>query len=210
VRAPVVVRWIYHHFLSMGIATLMLTLQLDAWDAASSSASLSSALQTKFVRFFGFCIFQGAVMLVQMWYQTNRNYVRKSVGKAKQIDVDAAETIVEKPTDLKILVPLLFAVYIAELYLGIDLLYFWWVGGERARASPQLALVGVLMVVLCIGNAYTTGNVLASKRHIRRDQQQKYAPPITTVLHALLNAITDALSVCCFWLCCVVVQECSP
>jgi hypothetical protein len=39
---------------------------------------------------------QGLVMLFQNNYQRKRLYVRKTLGKARAIDVDSSETLVEK------------------------------------------------------------------------------------------------------------------
>lgn len=52
-------------------------------------------------------------MILQSWYQRRRHYVSTSLGKAKDIDLVDTETIVEKPTDLIILVPLLFLTYVS-------------------------------------------------------------------------------------------------
>lgn len=91
--------WIYHHYLSLLISLIMLV-----WP------SESLLLRSTELLYFG--LFQGLVMLAQNIYQKRRSYVRKSLGKAKQVDVDTSETLVEKPTDLKVLIPLLYALYV--------------------------------------------------------------------------------------------------
>ncbi len=137
----------------------MLSLQLDADGGVSSQQLLS-----KLVWFFWFCILQGVVMLVQAWYQHNRSYARKAVGKAKQHDVHSTETLLEKPSDLKLLVPLLFGLYAAELVLGADLALFWYY--EAPNSYPLLG-VALLMMVLGVGNALCTASVLAEKPQLR-------------------------------------------
>ena len=51
-------------------------------------------------------------MVLQNHYQKSRHYVRRSLGKAKDIDVVSTETIREKPTNLKVLVPVLYLTYV--------------------------------------------------------------------------------------------------
>lgn len=48
-----------------------------------------SYLDLRSVDFLWFGLGQGIIMLFQNAYQAKRNYVRKTLGKAKQIDVDS-------------------------------------------------------------------------------------------------------------------------
>ena len=59
-------------------------------------------------------------MMLQSFYQRRRHYVRTSLGKAKDIDLADTETLVEKPTDLAILVPLLFLTYVRP-WMGMEM-----------------------------------------------------------------------------------------
>jgi hypothetical protein len=42
--------------------------------------------------------------MLQNVYQMRRSYVRHALGKARAVDIAASETLVEKPTDLVVLV----------------------------------------------------------------------------------------------------------
>ena len=85
--------WIYHHYLSMLVSLLMLLFPNDY------------IMGHRLWEMLWFGLLQGGVMLFQNSYQKKRLYVRKTLGKAKSIDVDSTETLVEKPTDLSILIP---------------------------------------------------------------------------------------------------------
>ena len=162
--------WLYHHYLSIA-----LTLPLLLWP--------DDFISHRYRRLMLFGVIQGAVMLCQYLYQSKRSYVRKTLGKAKSIDVDATETIVEKPTDLKWLVPLLYALYCYEWYIGCDVLYGWWMGHRGRRWVPSwgegeevgwgggqlhLVWIGIGFMALAVGNAITTTAVLVGKQQMRK------------------------------------------
>lgn len=89
--------WIYHHYVtSVLCATLLLWPPGDDFQRDRGTPYLLFALA------------QGIIMFLTNRYQSKRAYVRKSLGKAKEIDVDHSETLVEKPTDLKFISVLLF------------------------------------------------------------------------------------------------------
>ena len=116
--------WLDHHYVS-----IFITLPLLLWP--------DDFISHRYQRTMLFGVIQGAVMLAQYLYQSKRAYVRKTLGKAKSIDVDATETIVEKPTDLAWLVPLLYALYCYEWYIGCDVLWGWWMGHQGRRWVPS-------------------------------------------------------------------------
>jgi hypothetical protein len=132
-----------------------------------------------------FGLLQGLTMLFQNNYQKRRLYVRKTLGKAKAIDVESSETLVEKPTDLKALIPMLFLLYAIELWFGASFLMHCWrvgrvgllsssagiAGHAPASANPSVLLMGLAFIVLAIGNAWTTGLVLVSKSRSRQLKQ---------------------------------------
>jgi hypothetical protein len=154
--------WIYHHYVSVAICTILLV-----WPDADITA-------LKKRQFLLFAAVQGGVMFFQNIYQKRRNYVRRSLGQASQVDVESSETIVEKPTDLKLLVPLLLALYVFELYLGGTMLLYYYqqLAGVRKH---QLLFMGALMLVLGIGNLLTTMRVLFEKCERRRFKQKLQA-----------------------------------
>ena len=152
--------WIHHHYISIVISLLLLLYP-------------AQFLAERHTRLMLFGLVQGGVMTLQYLYQSKRSYVRKSLGKAKAIDVDATETIVEKPTDLWWLVPVLYALYLYELVLGVDVLSVWWQAQLERKAGGEdgcwhLLLIGLGCVVLAVGNAITTGLVVVSKQKLRK------------------------------------------
>jgi len=148
--------WIYHHYVSLFLTVLMLNF---------SPADEYIAPRRRTVLWFGLA--QGIIMLLQNFYQVRRSYARVSMGKAQPIDVERSETIVEKPVDLQILVPLLFAIYAFEFYAGCDGILFWFHMNEWV-ANWEVLTIGLGFLVLAIGNAVTTGMVLLSKQQQRR------------------------------------------
>ena len=97
--------WIYHHYISI-IATFVVIGWPDQDIYVNESIKLNY-----------FLLLQGLVMFMQHRYQKRRKYARVSIGKAKQNDLDSSETLEEKPSDLKMLVPLLFVTYCCEFFL---------------------------------------------------------------------------------------------
>ena len=150
--------WIYHHYVSITITACMLLFP-------------TQYMMYRLPLFYQFGLVQGLVMIAQNWYQAKRGYVRKSLGKAATIDVDSTETIVEKPTDLKWLVPLLIALYIAELGFGIDFIRVFINGDNATDTAPYsipILWIGLGFCLLALGNALTTTQVIMSKSALRR------------------------------------------
>jgi hypothetical protein len=151
--------WILHHYLSMLVAVVTLL-----WP---SGASYDLFIQ----QFLVFLALQGVIMILQNNYQNARHYVRRSLGKASDLDVAASETIQEKPTNLRVLVPALALTYVTEIYLGSAAM--WHAIGQRATFATTgelwpLLLLGVLFVLLGAGNAITTFRVLYRKQKQRK------------------------------------------
>ena len=156
--------WLYHHYVSISI-TLLILLYPDDF-----------CHPNRHTRLMLFGLAQGAVMLCQYLYQAKRSYVRKTLGKARSIDVDTTETLVEKPTDLQWLVPLLYALYLYEGYIGLSTLArflheeedTWTVGVVRWHGRPwHLVWIGLGCLTLAVGNTITTSLVLVSKQKLR-------------------------------------------
>jgi len=154
--------WIYHHYISMFLSALMLL-----WPSAYM-------LHARRLELLVFGLLQGLIMLFQNNYQKRRLYVRKTLGKAKAIDVESSETLVEKPTDLQALIPMLFVLYAIELWFGAPALLYCWQAGTAFWSSSGAAtvpLMALAFLVLAVGNAWTTGRVLVSKSRSRQLKQ---------------------------------------
>ncbi len=96
--------------------------------------------------------------------------------------MESSETLVEKPTDLQALIPMLFLLYALELWFGFSFTLTYWrsrgsgslpsAHGSPSAPPPPLSfsvlLMGLAFVVLAIGNAWTTGLVLVSKSRSRQ------------------------------------------
>lgn len=150
--------WIYHHYVSMLISLVMLLFPSRY------------ILEGRVVEMLTFGLVQGLVMFFQNNYQKKRLYTRKALGKAKAIDVDSTETLVEKPTDLKILIPMLFFLYLMEFYFGFGLISDF-MSRRNIEYPVSILVLGACFLVLGVGNAYTTGIVLVSKSKARNLKQ---------------------------------------
>lgn len=147
--------WIVHHYVSMLIAVVCLL-----WPPSSTSYRLFLP------QLLSFLALQGLIMMLQNNYQKARHYVRRSLGKAQDIDVASSETIREKPTNLKLLVPALALTYLAEIYLGATAILHaarGWTALSGTGEPVCLLLLGCLFAVLGFGNAATTFWVLYRK-----------------------------------------------
>jgi hypothetical protein len=152
--------WIYHHYISMFISVIMLLFPNDY------------LIQSRLVEMLVFGATQGFVMMFQNNYQKKRLYTRKALGKAKAIDIDSTETLQEKPSDLKILIPLLFLLYAMEFWFGGSFIYHYVIDRYDTNFDIQypvsVLLMGVAFITLGLGNAYSTGIVLVSKSKSRQ------------------------------------------
>jgi hypothetical protein len=138
--------WIYHHYVSIFISLIALLF------AGSGLQRVRSSL-------LWFLLVQGGIMFLQNRYQHRRHYTRRALGKAKDVDVAATETIVEKPTDLRMLIPLLFGLYAYEVVMGGFLLL--------AGPEAEIRLLGMLFAALGVGNGFTTTSTLVEKKRAR-------------------------------------------
>lgn len=129
-------------------------------------------IQSRLIEMMVFGAAQGFVMLFQNNYQKKRLYTRKALGKAKAIDVDSTETLQEKPSDLKILIPMLFLLYAMEFWFGGSFIYHYLVDRYDTHFDLEypvsVLLMGLAFIVLGLGNAYSTGIVLVSKSKSRQ------------------------------------------
>uniref|UniRef100_A0A6A7G6G1 Transmembrane protein 120 homolog n=1 Tax=Hirondellea gigas TaxID=1518452 RepID=A0A6A7G6G1_9CRUS len=141
--------WIYHHYISILIAGITMSIPDEM---------MVSIMHNGVLKFF---VLQGVVMFLQNWYQSRRQYARVATGKASSIDIAASETLVENPSNLFLLVPLLYLTYVLELMAGVVLVGY---SSIQRRFSWQLLIVGILWMTIGAGNASTVICVVRRKR----------------------------------------------
>jgi hypothetical protein len=152
--------WIFHHYLSMVAAVLIIL-----WPAGPIFFTV-----LKYIAYFEFS--QGIVMILQNQYQDRRHYVRTSLGKAKETDLTNTETLVEKPVDLKVLVPILFVLYFMELGLSGLCLYSLQFAEKSSADFFMLVFCGILIGWIGIGNISTTAATLIQKSQKRKTHRK--------------------------------------
>eukprot|EP00823_Brevimastigomonas_motovehiculus_P009254 TRINITY_DN8922_c0_g1_i1.p1 TRINITY_DN8922_c0_g1~~TRINITY_DN8922_c0_g1_i1.p1 ORF type:complete len:377 (+),score=44.18 TRINITY_DN8922_c0_g1_i1:73-1203(+) len=151
--------WIFHHYITMVICVVLLAAPFD--HALHQEIIFSAEV---------FALWQGLVMIITNEYTRKRLYVRQSLGKASIMDVESPETIVEKPTNLKILLPLLFVTYTAQIYLGSHAVLRFFTSMiflSFDQLSWQLLVIGLLWFVLGVGNVITTVLVIWNKKQTK-------------------------------------------
>jgi hypothetical protein len=152
--------WIFHHYLSM-VACVLLVL----WPESDIYFSV-----IKFASYFE--ILQGFVLFMQNAYQDRRHYVRTSLGKTKDTDLTNTETLVEKPVDLKILVPILIVLYLTEIWLSGVCLYSLRFAVRWSADFFMLILCAILIAWIGIGNISATASTLIQKSQKRQNQRK--------------------------------------
>jgi hypothetical protein len=148
--------WIYHHYLSMCLTALFLLFPDGL------------VLRRIFYVSNWLLLWQAGTMIVQNNYQDRRHYVRTALGKATDIDPSTSETLVEKPTDLKLLLPFLFVTYFLQLAFSMWLLiYFVLLPNQTWAFRLHCLLMTSILAWLSIGNAQTTYSVIRKKQRPR-------------------------------------------
>lgn len=147
--------WIYHHYLSIALSLVILL-----WPYSESSRIFSDWTSKLLV-------YQGFVMIMMNLYQDRRAYVRKSLGKTRDIDPTFTEALHESPKELFLLLPLLLMLYAAYMYLaGYMFTHFMYV---PSKTECWLMLVaGILLLVIGVGNTLTTWSTIREKNVSRR------------------------------------------
>eukprot|EP00899_Mesostigma_viride_P009006 jgi/Mesvir1/18106/Mv09403-RA.1 len=151
--------WIVHHYCSIATALVVLTVQIDGDNCEHKQRLVR--------RFLYWTLMQAVVMLFQNRYQRRRMYTRIALGKASSMDVVGGESS-SMSAELWLLYPLLFAMQGTQVILGIDVVRFitdvnYW----------QLALVGLLFLVMAVCNIWTTATTLAHKLQRMRNRPGK-------------------------------------
>ena len=120
-------RWLWSSFCCFGLPpTWFCTKNLcsiSGWRKVAWCKSLLVSFRSRLFKKIFQLLFQ---RYLQNSYQKRRTYVRRSLGKAQQFDVDSTETLVEKPTDLKLLIPINYLLWVLfRWYLFLRLLWCW-------------------------------------------------------------------------------------
>eukprot|EP01083_Nonionella_stella_P189991 703842_1 len=152
--------WLWHHYISI----LMLVLVIIMEDVI-----VDEFMNAGFLWFF---VFQGTVMLFQNVYQSKRHYARVATGKANVMDVGPAETLVEKPSNLISLVPLLYLTYILEIIIGGLMIATACTTGHGFSVSWKVLAQGIMWIAQGAGNSVTVAAVLMKKRTCWKDRQK--------------------------------------
>jgi hypothetical protein len=166
--------WMWHHYLSLAVLFLLLTLPVD------SPAYLG------FLRHFLFTVAQqGTVMVLYNRYQRRRMYTRIALGKASVSEVVGGESS-GTSGQLNVLYPMLFAMQGYQIWVGAALVYAYGAAflapeGYQSFEPRQMdlrgdrgsCLLGVLFVVLGIGNFFNTVDTFFQKRRIGREYKKR-------------------------------------
>eukprot|EP01025_Chloroclados_australasicus_P020156 TRINITY_DN2118_c0_g1_i2.p1 TRINITY_DN2118_c0_g1~~TRINITY_DN2118_c0_g1_i2.p1 ORF type:complete len:396 (-),score=37.94 TRINITY_DN2118_c0_g1_i2:168-1355(-) len=166
--------WIHHHYWSACGAALILALPVD-----------SRAVYMFAERFLLWTCFQAIVMIFQNRYQRRRMYTRIALGKNSAMDVVSGESS-GGSGQLLILYPMLFALQIWQLWLGIEMILRnyqsftsleGWLDQERhesdLRGSRGVFIAGILFSFLAIMNFRYTVETIIEKRKIAYRAKQK-------------------------------------
>jgi len=157
--------WIHHHYWSMGMCILMLSLPVD-----------SPAFVRAITLFLWWAMMQSVVIVLQNRYQRRRMYTRIALGKNSAMDVVSGETS-GAHGQLLLLYPILFAMQGLQAYIGWEMLmYTAW-----ALLSPEgflnledkdsdlwgsrgVALAGGIMLFMAAKNFINTVATIVGKR----------------------------------------------
>ncbi|KAG7666873.1 hypothetical protein Ndes2526B_g04637 [Nannochloris sp. 'desiccata'] len=160
--------WIHHHYWSMAMCVLMLSLPVD-----------SPAFVRAITLFLWWAMMQSVVIVLQNRYQRRRMYTRIALGKNSAMDVVSGETS-GAHGQLILLYPILFAMQGLQAYIGWEMLmYTAW-----ALLSPEgflnledkdsdlwgsrgVALAGGIMIYMAARNFINTIATIAGKRASR-------------------------------------------
>lgn len=149
--------WIIHHYIAAFGTIIVIT-----WPPTEEYVN--------FVPFFTwFLVFQGFVQMLQLWYQTRRDYANRALGIVQRMDISYPETITEFPKELLVLVPFIFTSHIWQLFIGISLFgtlasvfdsNIYWTDYTQ---EVQILIIALVFTSLGIGNILATIKILWNK-----------------------------------------------
>mmetsp|Transcript_10228 Transcript_10228/g.14973 ORF Transcript_10228/g.14973 Transcript_10228/m.14973 type:complete len:317 (+) Transcript_10228:52-1002(+) len=149
--------WIWHHYLSIAISFTFIS-----WPPTEIYRSLRW-------QFMSFSIYNGCVMLLQYYYQTQRLYVMMSLGKANKMDV--VSTDVTDFNLLPFLIVLSFVGHLQQALMSIRLGYILY--QNTWSAEWQTYVVGILFTAVATGNIITTSAIVRRKYWNKSSRKQK-------------------------------------
>jgi len=134
--------WLIHHYISILISISWLTYRF----AAPGREDVRKL-------FLIFAIWQGVVQMLMHRYQQSRLYEMIATGKAKRIDVTGELLTPQFVPSLVVLLPFILSMQGLQFYIGIRCLLVW---KSWDFVDWQLCVCGTLLLVLAVGNIWTT------------------------------------------------------
>ena len=174
--------WIMHHYIAAFGTVILIT-----WP--------SSPTYLKFTPYWNlFLTYQGFCQMLQLAYQSRRDYANRALGRAGRMDVAFSETLTEFPKELVMLVPFLYIAFLWQIALGVmllrtlasefDVLHTHW---TMFREEVQMFISGCVCIILGVGNSITTFAVLKRKSSaLRRHAHSIHASPSSSTSPVLL------------------------
>ncbi len=162
--------WIIHHYIAAFGTIIVIT-----WPPTEEYMN--------FVPFFTwFLVFQGFVQMLQLWYQTRRDYANRALGLVQRMDVTYSETITEFPKELLILVPFIFTSHLWQMFIGLNLfntlanVFDFNMNWTNYTQEVQIFVAAIVFTTLGIGNLIATIKILVDKRNRERTHSKPRKP----------------------------------
>lgn len=150
--------WIWHHYLSMGIATCFLT-----WPDSTSYAMFRNRLHI-------FGMYTALLQILQARYQMARLYTLRSLGKAGEMDVaNTDSTQIHWGSSMKLLMPFVIVGQFIQLYNCIFLYRLW----RMFPSETHILVASLLFLCTFSGNFSTTMYTLYEKATGNNNKKKK-------------------------------------
>lgn len=116
-----------------------------------------------------YTICQGAVQVLMNLYQMGRLYNLVARGEASRMDVTAETIDVRFIPSMRVLMPFLWSVHLFQGYHAYSLFNFYY--HNPTTSSWQVLVVGILFLILSMGNLWTTLVTVIRKKFNKNKQQ---------------------------------------
>eukprot|EP00697_Spironema_sp_BW2_P015889 gnl/Spiro4/6915_TR3580_c0_g1_i1.p1 gnl/Spiro4/6915_TR3580_c0_g1~~gnl/Spiro4/6915_TR3580_c0_g1_i1.p1 ORF type:complete len:245 (+),score=25.62 gnl/Spiro4/6915_TR3580_c0_g1_i1:504-1238(+) len=155
--------WIWHHYFSMLLCTVMLT-----WPKGLYYLEFRS-------QFLYFVFYTGCLQVLQTNYQMGRMYKQRALGQKSMMDVTQESVSIKFPwtgkfQEMSFLIPFVFVAQAFQVYNAWTLFYFCVDGAEW-----QAYVLCALFLILACGNFSTT--ILILKQRKESDQLKRNSTP---------------------------------